>query len=238
MIDVEHFSIIFDILLTSIVIYALYYFFRGTRTASIVKGILFLITFYIGALFLQLHTLIWLFTKFFNEFPIIMVIIFHQEIRQFFSNLGQKSYRSNTSHNFSYLLSKSLVKLSEQNIGALIIVERTMKLNDFLQTGIVLDARFSTELILSIFYKSTVLHDGAVIIRNEKILAANVLLPVVFHSSATGTRHGTAISISEERDCIIFVVSEETGTVSYARGGILTPIPTIVLEDVVDEIVS
>ncbi|MGL4676434.1 MAG: diadenylate cyclase [Brevinema sp.] len=238
MVDLENLSIIFDVLLTSVLIYVLYYFFRGTRTASIVKGILFLITFYIVAQFLKLYTIIWIFTKFFNEFSIIMVVIFHQEIRQFFSNLGKKSYRFNASHSFSSLLSESLLKLSEQNLGALIVVERTMKLNDLLQTGVMVDARFGVELIMTIFYKSTLLHDGAVIIRNEKILAAKVLLPVVFHSSSVGARHGTAVSISEERDCIVFVVSEETGTISYAQGGILTPIPTVVLEEVVHEIVS
>lgn len=231
-------SLFLDIFFTSVCVYILYYFFRDTRTATIFKGILLIITIYVIARILQLNTIVWFFNRFFNEFPIIMVVIFHPEIRQFFSNLGKDRRDIVHTERFSTLLSTSLKKLSEQGLGALIIIERSTKLNDLLQTGVILDARFSVELILSIFYKSTILHDGAIIIRNEHIFAAKVLLPVVFHSPISGARHGTAMSISEERDCIVFVVSEETGTISYAKGGVLTPIPEIVLEDVVHEVIS
>lgn len=231
-------SVLLDILVTSICVYGLYYYFRDTRTATIAKGFVLIIFLYILAIGLELNTMLWILTRFFNEFPIILAIIFHTEIRQFFSNIGQDRRDVHHSERFSTLLSQSLKLLSEQNLGALIIIERNMKLNDIMQTGVVLDARFSVELMMSIFYKSTLLHDGAVVIRNEHVYAAKVLLPVAFHSPMSGARHGTAVSISEERDCIVFVVSEETGTISYAKGGVLTPIPELVLEDIVYEIVS
>lgn len=231
-------STFLDIFFTSVGIYILYYFFRDTRTATIFKGILLIFSLYVLARVLQLNTIIWIFNRFFNEFPVIIAIIFHTEIRHFFSNLGRNRKEIIHTERFSTLLSKSLLQLSQQNFGALIIIENNTKLNDLLQNGIILDARFSVELILSIFYKSSSLHDGAVIIRNEHIYAAKVLLPVTFHTPISGARHGTAISISEERDCIVFVVSEETGTISYAKDGVLTPIPEIVLEDVVHEVIS
>ncbi len=231
-------SVFLDIFFTSIFVYAFYYSFRGTRSETIAKGIIFIIIAYVFARMLNLSTIVWFFTKFFNEFPIMVVVIFHQEIRQFFSSLGQNRRSAESSESFSHVLAMSLQELSEQQLGALIVIERNVKLNDLLRNGVILDARFTKELIMTIFYKSTVLHDGAVIIRNEHIFAAKVLFPVEFHSSVTGARHGTAISVTTERDCIAFIVSEETGTISYAKGGVLTPIPTVVLEEVVHEVIS
>ncbi len=231
-------SILLDVFCVSVFVYAVYHHFRGTRTETIAKGVLLIITIYGVARVLKLETIIWFFTRFFDEFPIFIAIIFHQEIRQFFSSIGLNRRNTESSDSFSDQLSQSLKTLSEQQLGALIIIERNIKLNDLLQTGVILDARFTLELILTIFYKSTLLHDGAVIVRNERIFAAKVLLPVEFHSATTGARHGTAISITSERDCIAFVVSEETGAISYAKGGVLTSIPTIVLEEVVHEIIS
>ena len=238
MIETISISIIIDILCTSILMYTAYYFFKGTHTATIVKGLLFAIIVYSISLVAKLNTITWIFLRVFNDLPIILSIIFHQEIRQFFSNIGRNHQQTHNSQLFSHQLATTLVELSNQHTGALILIERNMLLNDLISNAIILDARFTPELIYSIFYKGTPLHDGAVIIRNEHILAAKVLLPAVFSSASTGTRHGVAISISKERDCISFVVSEETGIISYAKDGILTAIPNMILEDIIHEVIQ
>ena len=238
MVETSSVSVIIDILCTSMLIYATYYFFKGTHTETIVKGLVFAIAVYLISIFAKLNTITWIFLKFFNELPIIIAIIFHQEIRQFFSNIGRNHQQTHNSQFFSHQLATALIELSNQNIGALILIERNMLLNDLISNAVILDARFSVELIHSIFYKGTPLHDGAVIIRDEHILASKVLLPAVFSSASTGTRHGVAISISKERDCIAFVVSEETGIISYAKDGILTAIPNMILEDIIHETIQ
>ena len=238
MIETSSASIIIDVLCTSILIYAAYYFFKGTHTATIVKGLAFAIAVYIISVVAKLNTITWIFLRFFNDLPIIIAIIFHQEIRQFFSNIGRNHQQTHNSQFFSHQLATALIELSNQNIGALILIERNMLLNDLISNAVILDARFSVELIHSIFYKGTPLHDGAVIIRDEHILASKVLLPAVFSSASTGTRHGVAISISKERDCIAFIVSEETGIISYAKDGILTAIPNMILEDIIHETIQ
>ncbi len=238
MIETSSISIIIDILCTSMLIYTIYYFFRGTHTATIGKGLIICIILYSISVITNLNTITWLFLRFFNELPIIIAIIFHQEIRHFFSNLGRNHQQTHNSQLFSHQLSIALQELSDQNTGALIIIERNMLLNDLTNNAVMLDARFSIELIHSIFYKGTPLHDGAVIIRNEHILAAKVLLPAVFSASSTGTRHGVGTSISKERDCIVFIVSEETGIISYAKDGLLTSIPNMILEDIIHETIQ
>ncbi|MGL4561131.1 MAG: diadenylate cyclase, partial [Brevinema sp.] len=140
---------------------------------------------------------------------------------------------------FVSLLSQSLLILSNQKTGALIVIEGTIKLNEFIKNGIVLDAKYSQELIETIFNKNTVLHDGAVIIRKEKIMAAHVFLPAIFSSEQiNGTRHAAGLAISQERDCIALMVSEETGTISYAQDGIITSIPNNYIEEVLREILA
>ncbi len=238
MIETSSASIIIDVLCTSILIYAAYYFFKGTHTATIVKGLAFAIAVYIISVVAKLNTITWIFLRFFNDLPIIIAIIFHQEIRQFFSNIGRNHQQTHNSQFFSHQLATALIELSNQHTGALILIERNMLLNDLISNAVILDARFSVELIHSIFYKGTPLHDGAVIIRDEHILASKVLLPAVFSSASTGTRHGVAISISKERDCVAFIVSEETGIISYAKDGILTAIPNMILEDIIHETIQ
>lgn len=229
---------IIDITLTSILIYTIYYFFRGTYTAAIAKGIILVIVAYIISSITGLNTINWIFLRFLNDFPLIVVVIFHQEIRQFFSNIGRPHYKNLNSSKFTDNLINSLKTLSENNIGALIILEGTMKLNDIINSGIIIDSRFTPELIHSIFCHGSPLHDGAVVVRDEKIFATKVFIPTAFHSTSIGTRHNAALSISKERDCTVYVVSEETGGISYARDGILTPIPNIIIEEIIYETIK
>ncbi|MGL4394118.1 MAG: diadenylate cyclase [Brevinema sp.] len=228
-----------DVLIISMLFYVVYYFSRGTYTGTIVKGLFLAVLLYLGARFSNLRTVVWLFERFFSNITLILVILFHQEIRKSLSNIGRTFYKEKAHKSFITMLAENLFSFSEQKTGALIIIERSMNLNEFVKNGVRLNAEYSVELMDTIFNKNTVLHDGAVIIRKEKILAAHVFLPTISQSDqVNGTRHAAALSISHDRDCLVFIVSEETGSVSYARGGIISPIPNEVIEEVLNEILA
>lgn len=234
--DIPIFITILDITLTSILLYLIYYLFRRTHTATIVKGLLIAMIIYILSSVMRLQTLNWIFVRFFNDFPIIVAILFQQEIRHFFSNIGRNYQAQQKSKNFSYHLAQALSDLSKNKTGALIIIEENMKLNDLLLSGIILNSHFSTHLLQTIFYSGTPLHDGAVIIRNEQIIAAHVFIPTASSSNTIGTRHNAGTFITSERDCIAFIVSEETGSISYAKNGTLISIPNHLVKESVNEI--
>ncbi|MGL4388726.1 MAG: diadenylate cyclase CdaA [Brevinema sp.] len=229
-----------DILISSIIIYLIYYFSKGTYTGTIVKGMLLAISLYLGAKIFNLKTISWIFESFFGDLTLILVILFHQEIRRFLSNIGRNFYTEKAHKEFILMLVQNLLTLSKQEVGALIVIERSIKLDEFIKTGVILNAQYSAELIETIFNKNSSLHDGAVIIRKERIMAAHVFFPsiVTSNNQINGTRHAAALSISNERDCIAFIVSEETGSISYALKGVLTSIPNPYVEEVLREILA
>lgn len=228
-----------DIIFTGMVIYGLYEFFRGTHTATIVKGILLAVGIYILAGKFNFTTLTWIIEKIITNFPIFMVVIFQPELRRFFSNLGQTRKKIVLSQIFTGELSQILLILSKNHTGALIIIEGQVHLDEFIHNGIELDAKFSKELILTIFHSGTPLHDGAVIIRNERVLAAQVFLPTDYsHNTDRGTRHQAGTYITRDHDCIAFMVSEEDGGISYAQNDRLKKIPRKKIEEIIHEILS
>lgn len=229
---IELFINILDILVTSVFIYFIYSFFKGTYTGTVIKGMLLGVVLYIILRISHLQTITWIFERFFSELPIIFAILFQQEIKRFLSNLGRQYNKTKTTQEFIAHLSKTLEALSETQTGALIILEGNMKLNEFAVNGVILNAEYSKELIETIFHKGTLLHDGAVIIRKERIIAAHVFLPAVFSDQANGTRHAAGVAVSQDHDCIAFIVSEETGSVSYAQSGILHCIDDTNIEEV------
>jgi len=231
-------SISSDIILTSIILYILYYFFRGTYSATIVKGLFISMCIYFLAETLKLTTLSWIFKRFLTDLPIIMAILFQQEFRRFLSNIGRTHNQTPLSRSFTKELSITLANLSTNTTGALIIIEGNMKLEEFISNGVELDAKFSESLVHTIFHQGTHLHDGAIIIRNERIIAAQVFLPTVFSKNSTGTRHEAGITVTQERDCISLIVSEETSSISYAKNGVLTIIPYDSIEEVLIEILA
>jgi len=163
-----------------------------------------------------------------NVAIVAIVIIFQPELRTALSKFGVKRrrvYDNRISNQLIDSLTQSVFKLAENHMGALIVIENQISINDFAKQGVYLDAQFSSELLETIFSPHTALHDGAVLIKDKKILAAAAILPLAVETPttrATGTRHRAAIGASLETDALVIVISEETGEVSIAREGILT----------------
>ena len=226
-------SDILEILLVAIIFYKLYAMIEGTRAITLVKGILVLfMSNFIFNVF-QLNLLSWIFEKVMTWTFILILIVFQPEIRRTLERLGQGKFffheRVSLDEAEADKVVEELVKsakaLSATKTGALMVIERRMGLNDVSDTGIKIDAMITAELIGNIFFVNTPLHDGAAIIRGQRIHAAGCLLPLTEKpglSKELGTRHRAAIGMSEQCDALVLVVSEETGIISVAENGKLT----------------
>ncbi len=223
---------VLDILIVSFVIYKVLDFIRETRAQQLVKGLLVLvITFFVSDLF-HLYTLNWILKGTMTLGVIALVVVFQPELRRGLEYVGRsKLMRSPLS-----LLNKdeidaivgSIVHSSEtfskERTGALIVFERETQLIDISETGTFLDCEISSQILGNIFYEGAPLHDGAVIIRGDRVLAAGCVLPLTEDKSLNrnlGTRHRAGIGISEQSDAVVLIVSEETGVVSVAENGVL-----------------
>lgn len=223
-------SDVLEILLVAIILYKLYAMLEGTRAITLVKGILVLFSANFFCNLLQLNLLSWIFEKIMTWMFVLLPIVFQPELRRTLERLGQGSFlfeeRTSLDEAAANKVVDELVKaskaLSATKTGALMVIEREMGLNDVSDTGIKLDAMITSELILNIFFVNTPLHDGAAIIRGNRIYSAGCLLPLTEKkglSKELGTRHRAAIGISEQCDALVLVVSEETGTISVAENG-------------------
>ncbi len=223
-------SDILEIILVAIILYKLYAMLEGTRAITLVKGILVLFTANFLCNILQLNLLSWLFEKIMTWMFVLLPIVFQPEIRRTLERLGQGRFLFDERISLDAMEAKRVVdelvkaakSMSASKTGALLVIEREMGLNDVADTGIKLDAIITSELILNIFFVNTPLHDGAAIIRGNKLYSAGCLLPLTEKkglSKELGTRHRAAIGISEQCDALILVVSEETGTISVAENG-------------------
>ncbi len=223
------FTPLVEIVIIAIAVNYLLAFFWNTRSMDLVLGVFaFLLMFAASSLlnFPILHKLMLLFA---NVAVIAILIIFQPELRMALSKLSLKGKRSREISAFDKFLDQlatSTYRLSEKRIGALIVLENEDSLEEYANKAVRLDAHFSSELLESIFATTTPLHDGAVIIRDQTILAAAVILPLAEESTqlsrSMGTRHRAALGLSQATDALIVVVSEETGKVSIARQGIIT----------------
>lgn len=223
------FTPLVEIVIIAIAVNYLLAFFWNTRSMDLVLGVFaFLLMFAASSLlnFPILHKLMLLFA---NVAVIAILIIFQPELRMALSKLSLKGKRSREISAFDKFLDQlatSTYRLSEKRIGALIVLENEDSLEEYANKAVRLDAHFSSELLESIFATTTPLHDGAVIIRDQTILAAAVILPLAEESTqlsrSMGTRHRAALGLSQMTDALIVVVSEETGKVSIARQGIIT----------------
>ena len=220
-------SSILDILLVALVIYGLFYLIQGTRAVQLLRGILMVIFLAVLASnVFQLTAFSWLIR---NSIPALMValpVIFQPELRRALERLGRPgtllARKSSSTYQIVSTISRSAGELAKNRFGALVVLEGRTGLQDFVDTGTVLDARASTDLLLSIFYKNTALHDGAVIIREERVAAAACMLPLSESPALErdlGTRHRAAVGVTEGTDAIAIVVSEETGAISVAHNG-------------------
>lgn len=201
-------------------------FFWRTRSMDLLIGLLaFFVIFSISSV-LGLPILYTIMTNLANVAAVGLIIIFQPELRVALSKLSLKGKRYREVSEFDKFLDQltnSVYRLAEKRVGALIALEHTDRLDEFAQKAVVLNAKFSSELLETIFAPSTPLHDGAVIIRDMTIIAAKVILPLademVEVARTTGTRHRAALGISQATDALVIAVSEETGKVSLAREG-------------------
>ena len=225
--------LILDLIIVGFLVVKLFKSIRHTRASQLAKGILILIV--ITGLTKLLHLYIFnaILTAIMNWGVLALMIIFQPELRRGLEQLGtnqfgkffgiDKSIEVKTKENI-YRIVIAATELSKTRTGALIVIERDIKLNDIIDTGILMDSEISPQLLVNIFTPRTPLHDGAVVITDNKIAAASCMLPLADDKDIArelGTRHRAAIGISKETDCVAVVVSEETGKISIAKEGTL-----------------
>jgi len=215
-----------DVLIVSLLLYRLFSLMRGTRAVHMFFGLMALFILSVVAQWLNLIAVNWLISSLRTVWVIAFVIIFQPELRRALALLGQNRMVSRFVHvresGVIPEIVKSVQDLSEKRTGALIVLEKDMGLKNYAETGTPVDARVTTELIGTIFTPPGPLHDGAVIIQNDRVTAAGCILPLSQDerlAGALGTRHRAALGLSEETDALVIVVSEETGAIAYADGG-------------------
>ncbi len=223
---------IVDILLVAVLLYKLYMMIKDTRALTLLKGLIVLLVATLVSKWLGLNVINWLLQKSMTVVLVALPIVFQPELRRALEQLGRgrlfgKSAFLNEEEAQSLLdeTVKAVAVLAKNKIGALLVFEREMRLNDFVETGIKVDGIVSAEFLTNIFIPNSPLHDGAVIVRGNRVTAAGCILPLTDDNTLgkeLGTRHRAAIGISEQTDAIIVVVSEETGIISVAEGGRLT----------------
>jgi diadenylate cyclase len=223
-----------EIAVLAVAFYFILNFIRGTRGAGILKGVVFLFTVaFLGTMWLteilKLHHIKQMLAYVLSGSAVALIILFAPELRRGLAHLAQSPFlspllRGQSSRVVDELVNAA-VKLSKNRIGALVAIERDVRLVEYVENGVQIDARLTSELLETIFYPGSALHDGAVILQNDRVSAAACLLPLTDDptlSKSMGTRHRAAIGISDETDAIALVVSEETGRISLAADGKLT----------------
>ncbi len=218
---------VIEIIILWVVFYRVLLFFEGTRAFQVLRGITYLIIALLASHLLGFDVLNWLLQHFFSIWIIVIVVIFQHELRSGLARLGQQ-------HLFTISLGEPEIKalvneiydtvshLSKRKNGCLIAIEREMKLDLYVESGVVIDGKVSSELLQSIFMPGTPLHDGGVVIRGERVAASSCLFPLSDNPSVgktVGTRHRAALGLSEHTDALIVLVSEETGEICIAFEG-------------------
>ena len=231
---------IIDIVVVAYFLYRLYLMLKNTRAATLVKGLLVLVAFMIVCRTLNLHVISWLLEKSMTVIMVALPVVFQPELRRALEQIGRgKLFRKGSELDEQELeamledVAAATKVMSKAKVGALMVFERATGLVERIETGVPIDGLVSSGLIQNIFVKDTPLHDGAVVIRGNRIVAACCLLPLTENrnlSQELGTRHRAAIGISEQSDAMVLVVSEETGAISIARNGELMRYLTV--EDV------
>ncbi|MEZ4086955.1 MAG: diadenylate cyclase CdaA [Candidatus Gracilibacteria bacterium] len=218
-------QIVIDILLVAVIFYFTFSLLKGSRAVHVLLGLSFIGVFYFLSQALQLVALGWLLDRFLTVVLVAIPIIFQRELRMGLERLGHTTLFSKQQKRRIDRMIMSIVDacdvMAKAKTGALIVLEHTVPLKEYTDTGIELGAKVSKELLLSIFKPKSPLHDGAVIIGNERIHAASCILPHSFENTASGmgTRHKAALGLSENTDASVVVVSEERGTISFAKHG-------------------
>lgn len=223
---------IVDIAIIAYLIYRLLMFTRKSQTGQVLKGIILVLLVMWLAYQFKLHVLSFILSKAIEIGLLALVIVFHPEIRRFLEQVGSRGFKkimgnqsvSSTTERAIEQLVEAYSSMSRDHIGALVVFERNTILDDSIKSGTMVDAEVSGELLKNIFWPNAPLHDGAVIIRNGRVLSAGCVLPLTSNlnvSRELGTRHRAGIGASEHSDAVVAIVSEETGSISVAIGGML-----------------
>ncbi|MFK7740536.1 MAG: diadenylate cyclase CdaA [Planctomycetota bacterium] len=223
-------KVVVEVAIFAILIYLVLRFLRATRGSGIIRGlalilISFAIAFFVLADYFALDRLSWLVEQIAPSVVLGLVVVFHPEIRRAIVHLGDAPIFGRFMRRDSKIvprLLRAVARLSKERIGALIAIEREASLSELSENGITIDAELNSYLIESIFFPKSALHDGGVVVQDDRIVAASCLFPLSQNPDVDkrlGTRHRAALGLSEETDALVVVVSEETGRISTASGG-------------------
>jgi diadenylate cyclase len=217
-----------DVGIIAFVIYQIIDLIRGTRAVQMLIGLVVFFLAFLSSRYFDLYALNWILDNFLGSILLVIVIIFQDDIRRALTQVGTRPFFGVESGLHGQDLEeiiRAAVSLASKRIGALIVLQRDVGLNDFIEVGTRLDARVSKELITSIFQPLSPIHDGALIIHKGRIIAAGCFLPLTTNphvSKTLGTRHRAAIGLTEETDAVVIVISEEEGAISMVREGRIT----------------
>ena len=228
---------VLDIFIIAYLIYHILLWLKTSRAWTLLRGIGIIVLFLGLAALLRLNTILWISKNLINVFLLAIIILFQPELRNALDELGRKNILRNIINNTTtkdpdrnlsdrtvFELVKTATELSKTKTGALIVLEHKTPLGEYINTGILIDAEVTEQLLVNIFEKNTPLHDGAVIVRNNRIIAATCYLPLTERTDVNkelGTRHRAGLGISEATDSMTIIVSEETGGISIAHRGVL-----------------
>ena len=231
------FKNLIEIAIIAILVYEMLIWIKNTRAWTLLKGIIFILAFFLAAAILELDTILWLLEKTSYIAVTAIIVIFQPELRKALEQIGSQNVLTTLfstddtkkNEDFSEKTIAELVRacfeMGKVKTGALIVIERSTPLGEIERTGIEVDGIVTSQLLINIFEHNTPLHDGAVVIRDDKIFTAGCLLPLTSNTNLSrelGTRHRAALGMSENSDALVVVVSEETGKISLAVNGTLT----------------
>lgn len=224
---------VLDILIVALIVYKVLGFIRETRAQQLVKGIFVLVLVFLVSDVLHLYTLNWILRRTMTLGLVALIILFQPELRRGLEYMGRGKFMMNRLNRLNKDKSKAVidefvkaaVRCSSTKTGVLIVIEREVSLGDIAESGTVIDAEISAQMIENVFYKGAPLHDGAAIVRGDRLFAAGCVLPLTANQDLNkdlGTRHRAGIGITENSDAVTIIVSEENGVISVAKGGKLT----------------
>lgn len=244
--DYNHIRNVIDVLIVTYLIYRGLLIIRGTRAAPMLAGLTIIVVLYFLAKPLGLTTVGWILGNFLSSIILVVVIIFQDEIRRGLTKFGlQPLYRRAGKPGYDKAIEDITLicsKIAEDKLGGLIVIQREVGLDDFVEDAVILDAELNRKLLYGIFVKESPLHDGAVLIEGNRIRAAGCVLPLSFDPDLDpnlGTRHRAALGLSEVSDAVIIVMSEENGSISMARDGrLMRNLDAALLRDSLHRILS
>jgi diadenylate cyclase len=219
---------IIDIAIVAYLIYRILMFIRSTRAEQLLKGLIVLVVITLASGLLNLHTLNWIWRGIMTLGAVALVVVFQQELRRGLEYLGRTKFLKGSgmdkdkAKHITHEFIRAIETFSKDRTGALIVLERDTALSEMTESGTIINAEISAELLGNLFYEGSPLHDGAIIIRRDKVYAAGCVLPLTQNTDIgkeLGTRHRAGIGITEHSDAVTLIVSEETGIISMAVDG-------------------